>query len=93
VRNGKRYVHTINPKTGYPVSHSLLSASVFADNCMEADAYATGFMVLGIDQSIRILEENKDIDAYLIFENEQGQISTYITDGIAGAIKNIDVEN
>jgi thiamine biosynthesis lipoprotein len=93
VRDGKRYVHTINPKTGYPVTHSLLSASVFAGNCTEADAYATGFMVLGLDKAKKILARNRQIDAYLIFENEQGKISTFITEGIAGAIKSIDIEN
>lgn len=50
-KNGKKYAHTIDPKTGRPVQHSLLSATVLAKNCATADAYATAFMVMGIDKA------------------------------------------
>ena len=49
-KGGKKYAHTIDPKTGYPVQHSLLSATVLAKNCATADAYATSFMVMGVEK-------------------------------------------
>jgi thiamine biosynthesis lipoprotein len=93
VKDGVKYVHTINPLTGFPVTHTLLSASVFADNCMDADAYATAFMVLGLDKSKTILEDNPDIDAFLIFTSKDGNIKTYVTDGIATNIEFIESAN
>lgn len=54
-KGGKKYAHTIDPATGYPVQHSLLSATVIADDCATADAYATAFMVTGIDKAKAIL--------------------------------------
>ena len=53
-RDGKKYAHTINPITGYPVDHNLLSATVISSSSMRADAYATAFMVLGVDSSLAI---------------------------------------
>lgn len=93
VRDGVKYVHTINPATGYPISHTLLSASVFADNCMLADAYATAFMVLGVEKAKSVLEKNKSLDAYLIYSDDKGEIKTLITDGIAQNIENIDAKD
>jgi thiamine biosynthesis lipoprotein len=87
VKDGIKYVHTINPSTGYPITHTLLSASVFADNCMYADAFATAFMVLGVDKSIDILDKNPDIDAFLIYSVEEGKTETFVTDGIEGKIE------
>ena len=92
VRDGVKYVHTINPTTGYPISHRLLSASVFAESCMLADAYATAFMVLGMDGATSILKNNPSLDAYLIFSNEDGGISTFVTEGIAKQIEELDVQ-
>ncbi len=80
--DGVKYSHTISPFTGYPIIHSLLSASVFAENCMEADALATAFMVLGYEQTIDILNNHPEYDAYLVLSDSQGNLSTYATDGI-----------
>lgn len=55
--NGQKYAHTLSPKTGYPVSSNLLSVSVFADNCMIADAYATAIMVMGEKEGLRFAEK------------------------------------
>lgn len=87
VRDGIKYVHTIDPSTGFPITHKLLSASVFADNCMIADAYATAFMVLGVEKSKVVLENNPTVDAYLIYSGENGEISTFATKGIAAYIE------
>lgn len=61
--DGKKYSHTINPNTGYPVRHSLLSATVIADNCKTADAYATAFMVMGLDAAKLYADTCKEIKA------------------------------
>ena len=67
---GKRkYAHTIDPKTGYPVQHSILSATVLTNRCMRADAYATAFMVMGFEGAKKILERNSDLMAYLIYDD------------------------
>jgi len=70
-QNGKRFAHTINPKTGYPVQHSLLSATVITTNCATADAYATAFMVLGKTKALEIVEKTKNMEVYLIYYNSQ----------------------
>ncbi len=71
-KNGKKYAHTIDPKTGYPVQHNILSATVFADDCATADAYATSFMVLGLDGAKKILERHPELCAYLIYSDQKG---------------------
>ncbi len=71
-RDGIKYSHTINPKTGYPVTHSLLSATVIANDCMTADAYATAFMVLGLEKASKLVEELPEIEAIFIFNDNSG---------------------
>src|SRR5690606_12329178 len=66
-KDGKKFSHTIDPKTGYPVDHTLLSASVFAPDCMTADAFATAFMVLGLERAKEMLKEENDLEAYLMY--------------------------
>jgi len=86
-KNGIKYAHTINPKTGYPVQHSLLSATVLGDNCAMTDAYATAFMVIGIEKTKEFLSRNKKLDALLIYEDENKKIKTYITANIKEIIE------
>lgn len=76
--NGRKYAHTIDPRTGRPVQHSLLSATVMALDCATADAYATAFMVLGLDGAKKVLAAHKELRAYLIYANEKGQLCTYV---------------
>lgn len=71
-KNGKKYAHTIDPKTGYPVQHNILSATVIANNCATADAYATSFMVLGLEGAQQILSKHPDLLAYLIYSDDKG---------------------
>ncbi len=68
-RDGKRYAHTIDPRTGYPVQHNILSATVLAPSCAMADAYATAFMVVGLDGTKEILAQHPEIEAYLICDD------------------------
>jgi len=82
VENGIKYSHTIDPYTGYPVKHSLLSVSVIAGNCTDADAYATAFMVMGLDKSLIFLKEHKELEAYFIYSDIKGNMRTYETEGL-----------
>lgn len=79
--HGERKVaHTIDPRTGYPVEHSLLSATVVADNCATADAYATAFMVMGLEKAIELCRATS-IDAYFIYADEKGDLQVKTTEG------------
>jgi len=82
VKDGVKYSHTIDPSTGYPVRHNLLSATVIADQCIMADAYATAFMVIGVEKTKEMLKNRKDLDAYLIFTDDSGEYTTYSTPGM-----------
>ena len=68
--NGKRYAHIIDTKTGYPTKTNILSVSVIADDCMMADGYATAFQAMGIENVKQFLTEHSELQAHLIFENE-----------------------
>ncbi len=72
-KDGVKYAHTIDPRTGYPVQHSLLSATVIADNCMQADALATAFMVMGVDSAMAYCERHPDIKGYFIVAADSGR--------------------
>jgi thiamine biosynthesis lipoprotein len=82
VEGGIKYSHTIDPSTGYPVQHGLLSTTVVAGDCMRADAYATAFMVMGYEKARRFLEEHKGLDAYLIFNDQEGEYRVWYTEGM-----------
>lgn len=87
VKGGRKYAHTLNPKTGFPVLHSLLSASVFAPDAMTADAIATTFMVVGVDKAKEMLKTMKDVDVYLVYADEKGELQTFISEGIRQYLK------
>jgi thiamine biosynthesis lipoprotein len=76
-KNGKRYAHTIDPRTGYPIQHNILSATVIAKSCAQADAYATSFMVLGLDEAKKILERHPQLLAYLIYTNKDNEYEVW----------------
>lgn len=80
--DGKKYSHTISPYNGYPVAHGLLSATVVADDCMTADAYATAMMVLGTEKSIALQKENNGLEIFLIYNDEDGVLRSYVSDGL-----------
>lgn len=81
-KGGRKYAHTIDPKTGRPVQHSLLSATVLAPTCAEADAYATSFMVMGLNKARQVLERKKQLKAYFIYQNAQGELSVWKSEGL-----------
>ncbi|MBC6409441.1 MAG: FAD:protein FMN transferase [Ekhidna sp.] len=80
-KDGRVYAHIIDPRTGYTTRHNLLSASVFASDCMTADAYATALMVLGPEVSQELVER-EDIEAILVFQEEDGSLGSYVSTGI-----------
>lgn len=81
-KDGRIYAHIIDPRTGYNATHDLLSVSVFAKDCMTADAYATAFMVLGTENSMKIVESESELDAVFIYQNEKGSLESQISSGI-----------
>ena len=73
VKDGKKYAHTIDPSTGYPAEQNILSATIVANDCMTADAYATTFMVLGLEKAKELAKSVPEIEYFVIYSNEQGQ--------------------
>ena len=78
---GEKYVHTIDPKTGYTKNSYILSATVLAPSCAEADAYATSFMAMPLETSKILIREQDDLDVYLIYLDEEGELQEYRTPG------------
>lgn len=85
-RNGKRYSHCIDPTTGYPVEHQLLSATVLAENSVWADALASICMVMGMERSLETIEAMDGVEAYYIFVNAEGELETFATEGFDALI-------
>lgn len=85
-KGGRKYAHTIDPRTGYPVQHNILSATVLADSCAVADAYATSFMVLGLEGARRVLDRHPELQAYFIYTDEQGALSVWFSPTLAGQV-------
>lgn len=80
IKDGKKYAHTIDPRTGYPVSHNLLSATIIAPDATSADAYATYCMVIGLEQSRKFILGRENMEGYLIYD-ENGQMKTWASPG------------
>lgn len=82
IKDDKKYAHTIDPHTGYPVQHSILSSTVISSDCMTADAYATAFMVMGLDRAKEILRNDSTLKAYFIYSDIDGNNKTWHSDGL-----------
>jgi thiamine biosynthesis lipoprotein len=87
-QGGKKYAHTIDPKTGYPVQHNILSATVLAKTCALADAYATSFMVMGLDKAQKVLEQHPELMVYFIFDDGQGKNAVWFSQSLKDKIAN-----
>lgn len=81
-KNGKRYAHTIDPRIGTPIQHNILSATVIAKDCTTADAYATAFMVMGLEKAKAYCEEHPEMNAYFICSGEGEGYEIYYTPGM-----------
>ena len=90
-KDGVKYAHTINPKTGFPVTHNLLSATVVAGDAGLADAMATAFMVMGTDSAIHYLENINytDCSAFLIY-TEDNKYKTWVSSDLASRITEVE---
>jgi len=86
VRDGITYGHTIDPRSGFPVQRDIISATVLAPDCMQADAWSTAFMVLGLDEAKAILKEQSQLKAYFIYLDEAGETQNFITENLRGKI-------
>lgn len=71
-KTGKKYAHTINPLSGMPVDHSLLSASIIADDCMTADAWATACMTMGLEKSLALMKKHPEMEGCFIYSTKDG---------------------
>ena len=87
-KDGKKYAHTIDPRTGYPAENEILSATVIAADCMSADAYATAFMVMGLQEAERFTDSRPDIDACFIYTDSLGTLQMHYTKGMKKYLKN-----
>lgn len=80
-KGGTKYAHTIDPRSGKPVNHTLLSSSIIADDCMTADALATSCMVLGVDSALSLIESLPNVEGYFIYAGENGEYLEKQTNG------------
>ena len=88
IKDGKKYGHTIDPITGYPTDKSILSATVVADDCMTADAYATVFMVQGVEHAAEIAKKVPEIEYFLIYADEEGRHRFAYSEGMLKYLPN-----
>ncbi|MFM9988669.1 FAD:protein FMN transferase [Flavobacterium sp.] len=86
IEDGVKYVHHIDPKTGYPTKNNLLSASIFSKQCISSDANATGVLVLGLEKAKIFLEQHPELQAYLIYSDDKGNYQVYETKGIRSIV-------
>ncbi|WP_036382972.1 FAD:protein FMN transferase [Muricauda sp. MAR_2010_75] len=84
---GEKYVHTINPKTGYTQNSYVLATSVVANTCAVADAYATTFMAMDLEESKKVLAEHTELEAYIIYLDENGDTKEFMTSGFETFVK------
>lgn len=87
-KDGKKYAHTIDPITGYPVQHNILSATVLADNCATADAYATAFMVMGLEKAKAILDRHPELMVYFIYSDKNGKNAVWYSPSLKTRLQN-----
>ena len=84
---GKKYVHTIDPRTGYTKDSKILAVSVLAETCMRADGFATAFMAMDLEASKRILEADESLEGYIIYLDESGATTEYMTPGFKAVLQ------
>ncbi len=85
--DGKKYSHTIDPKSGYPVNNSLLSVSVFTKDATMADGWATALMVMGLEQARRVLNAHPELQAILMYTTDSGNMEVYVTPGLSRRVQ------
>jgi thiamine biosynthesis lipoprotein len=86
IRDGRKYAHTIDPTTGYPAEQNILSATIVATDCMTADAYATAFMVMGVEAACRMAEQIPKLEYYIIYAGDDGLTRIKHSDGMSSKL-------
>lgn len=86
-QTGEKYVHTLNPKTGYPKNSTILATSVLAHSCAVADAYATAFMVMDLEHTKQVLKNQPQLEAYMLYLDKDGNTQSFMTPGFAMLVK------
>ncbi|RMG82283.1 MAG: FAD:protein FMN transferase [Bacteroidetes bacterium] len=89
-KNGMKYSHTIDARTGYPVHHNLLSATIVAKDATTADGYATACMVMGLAKTKEFLKSHPELKTYLIYSDEQGNFQTYLSPDLEDKIRELE---
>ena len=89
IRDGIKHSHTINPKTGYSVNHSLLSVTVIGNDCITSDAYATAFLVMGLEKAYDLVMKTPDLEAYFVYSDEKGNYKVKMTPTMQALIEDI----
>lgn len=89
VENGVKYAHTMSPKTGYPVKNNLLSVTLFSGDAITADAMATGIMVMGLEKAKVFLKKHNELQAYMIYSDDNGNYQVYETKGLKDIITEV----
>lgn len=92
VKDGKKYAHTIDPRTGYPSEQSILSATIVAQDCITADAYATAFMAMGLEKARQVAENIPDIEYFVIYADENGKHQIEYSKGMLQYLPNRQLE-
>lgn len=87
-KDGRKYAHTIDPRTGYPVQHSILSSTVLTQDCATADAYATAFMVLGLEGAKKVLIQHKELMAFFIYSDKSGNTHEWYSESMKELLEN-----
>jgi thiamine biosynthesis lipoprotein len=88
-KNGQTFNHIINPKTGSMEQSPVLSVTVFANDAVTADGFDTAFFIMGVEKTKQFLATRKDIDVYILYNDENGRLRSYASDGIKDQIKMI----
>ena len=86
-KDGKKYAHTVDPHTGFPVSHNLLSTTIYAPKCITADALATACMVMGVERGKELIDSLDGIEGYFVFSDEKDQYDVIYTSGFEKLMK------
>ncbi len=92
VKDGKKYAHTIDPRTGYPSEQSILSATIVAEDCITADAYSTAFMAMGLEKAREAAKNIPGIEYYVIYSDENGKHQIEYSTGMLQYLPNRPIE-
>lgn len=81
--DGRKVAHIIDPRTGHTAISNLLSATVIATDCMNADAYATALMVMGLDRARKFADDRDDLSVVLIYADADDRLQVWRSPGVA----------